>query len=149
MAWDINRVMLVGRLACDVDLKASQSGVSIASFAVAVGGKPDRNGQDSVSFFDCVSFGRTAENLSRFCKKGSQVAIEGRLEQQRWKDTKSGNQRSKVVILIDRVEFLGIPQGDGQARNDGARNHGDTMSGGSDYDNTFDSTPLDEDYAPF
>jgi len=158
MAWDINRVVLVGRLANDIEMKSTRDGMSIAPFGLAVGGKPNQDGSDTVSFFDVTAFGKTADNCARFLKKGSQICVEGHLQQQRW-NAQDGSKRSKVVVIAERIEFLSSPNGGKSDEGSGAPGYGpENYSGQSpqqmpDYgSNTFDSTPLDsgnDDFAPF
>lgn len=130
MAWNINRVVLTGRLAGDVDSRAANGGEAIAKFGLAVGGKQNRDGSDNVSFFDIVAFGKTAENCARFLKKGAQVAIEGRLQQSRWQ-AQDGAKRSKVEIIADRVEFMGSASGNEKSV--------DGNTGAGEYSSTEDS----------
>ncbi len=110
MSWDINKVIVVGRLSADVELKYTPSGTAVARFGIAVGGKPKTDGSDSVSFFNVVVWGKSAENCSNYLSKGKQVALDGRLEQRSWV-TQDGSKRSVVEIIAERVEFLGSPSG--------------------------------------
>lgn len=113
MSWDINRVIIVGRLSNDVELKYTPGGTAVAKFGVAVGGKPKTDGSDSVSFFNVVVWGKAGENCSNFLAKGKQVAIDGRLDQRSW-TAQDGSRRSVVEIIAERVEFLGSPGGPGK-----------------------------------
>ena len=122
MSWDINRVLVIGRLTRDVELKYTPSGAPVANFAIAVGGMPSKDGSDNVSFFNIVAWGKIAENISNYLSKGKQVAIDGRLDQRRWK-TKEGDNRSVVEIVAERVEFLG-------AASEGAKTGGGYSGGG-------------------
>jgi single-strand DNA-binding protein len=158
MSWDINRVILLGRLTNDVELKYTPSGTAVAKFGLAVGGKPKNDGANSVSFFNIVAWGKTAENCGNFLSKGKQVAIDGRLEQRSW-TAQDGSRRSTIEVIADRVEFLGAsgggaaksaagPSGNAAAVN----NSGEAASGGFEdnfYDNTnFDPTPIDPALSP-
>ena len=110
MAWDINRVVLVGRLSNDVDLRYAPSGAAVAKFGLAVGGRPAKDGVDSVSFFNVVVWNKPAEFCGQYLKKGDRIAIDGRLEQRTW-TAQDGARRSVVEIIADRVESLGSPTG--------------------------------------
>jgi single-strand DNA-binding protein len=110
MSWDINRVIIVGRLTRDVELKYTPGGTAVAKFGIAVGGKPKPDGSDSVSFFNVSVYGKTAENCSKFLAKGKQIAVDGSLEQRSW-TAQDSSRRSVVEIIADRVEFLGSPGG--------------------------------------
>ncbi len=150
MSWDINRCTLVGRLAGDVDLRYTPSGTAIAKFGLAVGGRP-RDGQDTVSFFNIIVWGKMGENCSQFLSKGKQVCVDGRLEQRRWQ-AQDGSNRSTIEVVAERVQFLS-PQGSGSggpapARPQQQGNPQPDASGFNDdfYDNTgFDPTPMDYD----
>ena len=106
MAWDINRVLIVGRLASDVELKTTPGGAHVANFRVAVGGAKNADGKESVSFFSVTAWNKTAENCEKYLSKSKQVAVDGRLEQRSW-TTQDGAKRSTVEIIAERVEFLG------------------------------------------
>lgn len=106
MAWDINSVMIIGRLASDVELKTIPSGAHVANFRVAVGGAKNADDKENVSFFTVVAWNKTAENCEKYLSKGKQLAVLGRLEQRSW-TTQDGGKRSTVEIVAERVEFLG------------------------------------------
>lgn len=96
----INSVLLIGRLTRDPELKQTQSGKSIAEIDIAI-----NMSQERTEFIRCVVFGATAENVCRFCHKGSNVCVDGELHNQEWK-TKQGENRSRMVVNAFRVEFL-------------------------------------------
>lgn len=106
MASDLNRLTIIGRLTRDPELKHIQSGSAVASFSIANNKTYTANGEKKteVSYFDVVIWGKMAEVVSEYLAKGSQVAIEGRLQQRRWEQ--DGNKRSKVEIVADNVQFL-------------------------------------------
>ena len=103
-----NRVVLVGNVTRDVELKYAGTGTALCDLGLAVNERSKVNGEykDEVSFFDATCFGRTAEVAGEFAHKGSNVLVEGRLKQDTWQD-KDGNKRSKVKILVDRLVLLG------------------------------------------
>lgn len=105
----INRVNISGNLTRDPELRVTGAGTSILSFGVAVNDRR-RNPQsgeweDYPNFVDCIVFGARAEPLSRFLSKGSKVAVEGKLRYSSW-ETKDGQKRSKLEVVVDEVEFL-------------------------------------------
>lgn len=118
MAWDINRVFLVCRLASDVELRYTQNGKAVADFRIAVGGRPRPDGTDNVSFFKVVVWGKAAENCNNYLGKGKQIALEGRLEQRSWQ-AQDGSKRSTIEIIADRIQFLSSPVG--QTKNEDYR----------------------------
>ncbi|CEM60897.1 single-stranded DNA-binding protein [Treponema phagedenis] len=108
---DINRVILVGRLTRDAELKYTQGGAAVCKFAVAIN-RRRKNGEewvDEVSFFDIVLWGRQGEALNQYLVKGKQVGIEGELRQNRWEQ--DGQQRSKVEIIATNIQLLGSNPG--------------------------------------
>lgn len=105
----INAVVLTGRLTRDPEMDYSRQGTPICNFGIAVDGAsnesdPDRQGAYKAGFFDCIAFGNTAEFVQQYLDKGSRVGIDGRLRQDRWK-TDSGDKRSRVKIVVGRVDF--------------------------------------------
>ena len=104
MAYDLNVVAMVGNLTADMDLKYTGSGVAIGNFSLAVN---YRKGNDkAVSFFPCKSFGKQAETLKQYLRKGQKVAISGSLQQDRY-EGKDGQKHSIVYIVCDSIELLG------------------------------------------
>ena len=109
MANDINRVILIGNLTKDVDLKYLQSGTAIANFSIANNKsyKVNNEKKEEVSFFNCVAFSKLAEMLNEYCKKGNKIALEGRLKQETWTD-QDGGKKSAVKIIVESVQFLSM-----------------------------------------
>lgn len=104
MSYDVNSVVLVGRLTSDVELKYTPSGTAVAKFGIAVGGKPTE-GKDNTSFFSVVVWGKSAENVNTYLKKGQRCALKGRIESSSWQ-AQDGTKRSKVEVVAEMVEFL-------------------------------------------
>ena len=103
-----NRVILVGRITRDVELKALPSGQSVASFGMAMNEKyKDRDGnqKESVCFVDCEMFGPRAEAFAKYLGKGDQVLVEGKLKLDTWE--KDGQKRSKLKVSVFSFEFVG------------------------------------------
>lgn len=107
MASDINRVVLVGRLVKDPDLRYTQSGSSVASFSIANNRTYVSSGEkkEIVSYFNCVAWGKLGEIIVQYSKKGHRIGIEGRLQQRSWED-QNGNKRSTVEIIVENFQFL-------------------------------------------
>jgi single-strand DNA-binding protein len=108
---DINKIMLVGRLTRDVEVKYTTSGTEVAKFTLAVNRrvKSGEEWKDEPSFFDCVMWGH--KGLHPYLLKGKQVAVDGELNQNRWEQ--DGQKRSKVEIIIGNIELLGSNQSQG------------------------------------
>ena len=114
MNKDFNAVGMIGRLTRDAELTYTTKGTALTKFAVANNDmKPGLNGnwEDEVSFFDCVLWGKTGENLNSYLNRGQQVLLEGRLKQERWQDKNTQAGRSKVVFVVHKVQLLGKNQG--------------------------------------
>ncbi len=102
----INRVVLVGRLTRDSELRRTPSGASVASFTIAVDNRAKGpNGEKSASFIPCTVWNQQAENVNRFTHKGSLVGVEGRLNQRTY-DSKDGRRVSVIEVICDSVQFL-------------------------------------------
>ncbi len=114
MAQDINHVVLVGRLTRDAQLKFTNSGLAICTFAIAVNRmvKQGDKWTDEAHFFDITLFGKLGEALSQYLLKGQQVAVEAELRQDRWEQ--DGQKRSKVVIIANALQLLGGKPGNVQ-----------------------------------
>lgn len=98
---DTNVTVLSGRSTKDVELKTTASGTTLATISLAV-----NHLDDLTSYFDVVCFGKTAENVAKYVKKGKQVIVSGRLQQRKWK-TKEGENRYSVEIIANQVQFIG------------------------------------------
>lgn len=123
MASGVNKVILVGNLGKDPEVRYIQSGNAVCTLRLAVGErrKDGDNWVDHTEWMDVVTWGKTAENAGKFLAKGRQVYVEGRLQTREYKD-KDGNQRFKTEVVAEDLKFLG--GGDGQrAVGSGARTH--------------------------
>ncbi|MDC7239947.1 MAG: single-stranded DNA-binding protein [Spirochaetales bacterium] len=115
MASDINRVVLVGRLTRDAELKYTSGGMAIADISLASTRSRKQGDQwvEEANFFDVSLFGRRAEALSQYLSKGTQIAVEGQLRQDRWEQ--DGMKRSKVTIVASDIQLLGSRSDRGQS----------------------------------
>ena len=106
-----NRVVLMGNLTRDVELRYTPSGTAVTDISLAVNERVKRNDQwsDEVHFFDVTLWGRTAEIAGEYLSKGSPVLIEGRLKHDRWEQ--DGQKRSKVKIVGEKMQMLGSKGG--------------------------------------
>lgn len=105
----INSVTISGNITRDPKVTETLSGSHVLKFGVAVNDRrKNKDGQweDYASFFDCVMFGKRAESLANYIHKGTKVCIQGKLNQDRWDDKKTGETRTKVVIYVDEFEFM-------------------------------------------
>lgn len=97
----MNNVVLIGRLTKDVEPKVTQSGLSVASFNVAI----NRVNKEGADFPRCKAFGKIAENMQRYCGQGSLVCVEGRLETGSYTG-QDGKTVYTTEVIANRVEFL-------------------------------------------
>ena len=111
LASDINKVVVVGRLTRDSELRYTKSGTALCKFAVAVNRsrKVGERWEDEASFFDVALWGRQGEAINQYLVKGKQVGIDGELRQDRW--DQDGQSRSRVEIVAFNVMLLGGGRG--------------------------------------
>lgn len=112
---NLNKVMLIGRLTRDPEVRSFGNGGKVSHFGFAVNNKKKNSttGQweDMPVFLECEAFnrgenGKTADVVEQYLRKGSLAYVEGRLELQTWSDKTSGDKRSKLVVIVDNVQFL-------------------------------------------
>lgn len=103
----LNRVVLVGRLTRDPELRRAANDVPVATFSLAVDniGQKTPDGQKTTSFINCVIFRNQADNLAKFIRKGALVGVEGRLVQRSY-ERKDGSKASVLEVVCDNVSFL-------------------------------------------
>ncbi len=115
-----NKVILLGNLTRDPEVRYTPNGSAVASFALAVNRKYKQGEEtrEEVSYIDIVVFGKQAENCGQYLNKGDGALIEGRLQQRRWDDKETGQKRSKVEVAAQTVTFMPkrSGQGGGQGR---------------------------------
>ena len=108
----INRVVLVGRLTRDPELRRTSQGDAVTSFTLAVNRNfTSRDGQQQADFINCVVWRKPAENVERYCSKGSLVGVEGRIQTRSY-DNSQGQKVNVVEVICDSVQFLNTKQED-------------------------------------
>lgn len=125
----LNRVILIGNLTRDVELRSIPSGTTVGNFGIAVNRRRKNDAGewiDEPSFFNVVVWGNQAEKCAEYIHKGSPVAIEGRLQSRSW-ETEDGQKRSVVEIVAENVQFLGGRQDSGSGGG-GGRNRDDVFT---------------------
>jgi single-strand DNA-binding protein len=105
-----NKVILMGNMTRDPDLKYTQGGTGLAEFGLAVNRK--YQGKDETCFIDVTAFGKQAEHVAQYCHKGKSVLVDGRLDFQTWE--KDGRKHSKHKVIANSVTFIssGGPTGE-------------------------------------
>ena len=145
---DYNKVLLMGRLTRDVELKYTPSNMAVANIGLAVGRRyktKDGEQLEETTFVDCEAWSRTAELMNQYLSKGRPVFIEGRLKLDQWQD-KDGSNRSKLKIVIENFQFIDSrpsSHDDGNGHSQASAKAGATASGGTVHE------PIGEDDIPF
>jgi single-strand DNA-binding protein len=117
----VNKVILIGNLGRDPELRYTQSGQAVTNFTIATSERfTDRSGdqQERTEWHRIVVWGKTAENCAQYLAKGRSVYVEGRLQTREWED-KEGNKRQTTEISAQRVQFLGGPRSGGSGGGSG------------------------------
>lgn len=140
----INRVVLVGRLTRDPEMRYTQSGIAVARFTLACD-RPftGQDGKKETDFIDCLVWRKQAENVAQYLKKGNMAGVDGRLQISSY-EGQDGQRRQRAEVVADSVRFL-EPKGQGQSSAPSqpktAANHDAFSSGGS--------ITIDESELPF
>ncbi len=121
----LNKAILIGNLTRDPELKSLPSGIKVCSFSLATNRVwKDKNGarQESADYHNVVVFGRQAETVAQYMKKGNSILVEGRMQTRSWDDKTSGEKKYRTEIIADRTQFGprggstgGAPSSNGQA----------------------------------
>jgi len=118
-----NRVTLIGNLTRDPELKKTKSQTSVAELGVALNRAwTDESGErrEEVTFVDVTVWGRIAENAVKYLRKGRSVLVEGRLQMDSWQDAQTGQNRSRLRVVGETLQFLGSPPSAGGEDRQGA-----------------------------
>jgi len=102
---NFNKVILLGRLTRDAEVRYLPSGTAVCDFGMAVNTSIGKDKDEEVLFIDITAFGRTAEVVGEYCSKGTLLLVEGRLKLDVWTD-KENNTRSKIKVVTDRVQLM-------------------------------------------
>lgn len=104
----LNKVIIIGNLTRDPELRSLPSGIKVCSFSLATNRVwKDKNGvrQESADYHNVVVFGRQAETVAQYMKKGSSILVEGRMQTRSWEDKTSGEKKYRTEIVADRTQF--------------------------------------------
>jgi len=116
-----NKVILLGNLTRDIEVKAIAGGQSVARIGLAVNRRyrtKDGEDREEATFVDCEAWGRTAEVMGQYLRKGQPVFIEGRLKLDQWED-KDGQKRSQLRVVVENFQFVGAKEGGARRSEDG------------------------------
>jgi single-strand DNA-binding protein len=120
----LNKALIIGNLTRDPELKAIPSGIKVCSFSVATNRVwKDKNGakQEAADYHNIVVFGRQAETVAQYMKKGSQVYVEGRLQTRSWEDKNGGGMKYRTEIVAEAIQFGNRPTGAGAPASTGKK----------------------------
>src|SRR3954469_7488692 len=116
MASSLNKVMLMGNITRDIELRHTPSNQAVATVGLAMNHRwktPEGEQREEVTFVDCDAWGKTAEMIAQYFSKGRPIMIEGRLKLDTWQDKKTGGNRSKLKVVIDNFYFVDSKGGGG------------------------------------
>ena len=105
---NFNKVILLGNLTRDPEVRFTREGAPVASFTLAINSNRSRqegDSKDDVSYIDLVAFGKQADLVKNYLEKGAPLLVEGRLQQRRWEQ--EGQKRSKVEVVVQSITFMG------------------------------------------
>lgn len=127
-SMDINHVTEIGNLTRDAEVTYTPGGMAVGKLSIAVNRRVKKGQEwvDEANYFDVSLFGKQAESLKQYLTKGKQIAVDGFLKQDRWKD-QTGQNRSAVKIVANDVQLLG-------GRDSGSQNNGGYQDAGYDPD---------------
>ncbi len=141
-----NKVILMGNLTRDPELRYTPKGTAIARLGVAVNRRWTGEGgeqREETTFVDVDAFGKQAETLGQYMKKGRPIFIEGRLRLDSWEDKQTGQKRSKLGVVLENFQFLGSGQGRSEEAGEAPRPRAVTAP------ESADAPPPEEDDVPF
>lgn len=130
MAKSVNKVILLGNVGKDPEIRSTPGGTMVANFTLATSDRqkdPQGNWQDRTEWHNLVAFGRTAEIIRDYVKKGSKLFVEGRIQTRSWDDKESGQKRYRTEIIINDLSLL-------SGREEGAGGYSRGNQGQANYD---------------
>ncbi len=152
MAKGFNKVILMGNLTRDVEMRTTPSGQSVANFSLAVSRRwkgQDGQQQEQTSFINCVAWGKPGEIIAQYVGKGSPLLVSGRLDQRSWEDKESGQKRSTVEVIVEDFNFIGGGSGAGGAHNASSSSSSQGKKPADVSADDIDDKPIDLSEIPF
>ncbi|HEY8997153.1 MAG TPA: single-stranded DNA-binding protein [Edaphobacter sp.] len=132
MAKGVNKVILLGNVGKDPEIRSTAGGTTVASFSLATADRQkDQQGnwQDKTEWHNLVAFNRTAEIIRDYVKKGTQLYVEGKIQTRSWDDKDSGQKKYRTEILVNEMSLLGgSPRGEGGGASSGGYSRSNTTS---------------------
>ena len=135
----LNKIVIMGRLVRDPDLRRTQAGTAVAAFTLAVERdfKDAATGERTADFIDCVAWRQTGEFVSRYFTKGRMAVVEGRLQLRDWVD-RDGNKRRSAEVVVEQMYF-------GDSRSEGGQKSGQPVPKEAGYQAAYSSTGREAD----
>ncbi|MBR5888449.1 MAG: single-stranded DNA-binding protein [Akkermansia sp.] len=134
---NLNKVMIIGNLTADPEVRTTPRGNSVAELRLAVNrvssGPNEGERREETTYLDVTCWGRTAEIAGQYLAKGRPVFIEGRLQQDVWEDKQTGQKRSKIRIVAENMQLLGSRDGGGQSQGGGYQQRSNNYNNGGGY----------------
>jgi single-strand DNA-binding protein len=109
VAKGFNKVILMGNLTRDPETRTTPNGQNVTSFTLAVNRTwrgQDGTSQESVSYIDCVAWGKAGDVIAQYLQKGRAFLVSGHLDQRSWEDKESGQKRSKIEVIVEDFNFV-------------------------------------------
>lgn len=152
MAKGVNKVFLLGNVGKDPEIRATQGGMTIASFTLATADRQkdaQGNWQDKTEWHNLVAFARTAEIVRDYVKKGTPIFVEGKIQTRSWDDKESGQKRYKTEILVNELSLLGGGGGGGRQSGEGGGYSRSTSSAPASSAPEYADQGITDDDIPF
>ena len=137
MSRSVNKVILIGHLGKDPEVKFTPGGMPVAKFSIATSDRhkdKDGNWQERTEWHNLVAFQRTAEIIGEYCKKGSQIFIEGKLSTSSWDDKETGQKKYKTEVIVNELVLLGGRGGQSGGSGEGGAQSRNASTGGNNMD---------------
>jgi single-strand DNA-binding protein len=155
MAKGVNKVLLLGNVGKDPEIRSTAGGMTVASFSLATADRQkdaQGNWADKTEWHNLVCFQRTAEVVRDYVKKGTQIFVEGKIQTRSWDDKTSGEKKYKTEILVNELTLLGGGAGRGEGASSSGYSKSNTSSFGSSAPATqpdYADTGITDDDIPF
>lgn len=143
-----SKAIIAGNVTRNPEMRTTTSGSQVCNFTIAVNRSyrdSSGNQQDSVSFIDCIAWGKPGETIAQYVRKGSGLLVSGRLEQRSWDDKNTGQKRSRVEVVVDDFSFVGGNNDGGSASSygGGSGKRSNSSAASNDVDMSDDIVPDD------
>jgi single-strand DNA-binding protein len=156
MAKSVNKVILLGNVGKDPEIRSTPGGTMVANFTLATSDRqkdPQGNWQDRTEWHNLVAFGRTAEIIRDYVKKGAKLFIEGKIQTRSWDDKESGQKRYRTEIIVNDLSLLsGREEGAGgysRGSSSGSSGYDQRTSSGSGADEFAQAAEISDEDIPF